>query len=64
MRNVLKWWPVILLALGLSTWAAGEYVDDRIDSKLSVVIEKLHSIETVLARMDQRLKHIEESPRR
>lgn len=63
-KLILRWWPVILLGLAFSTWAATELIDDRIDLKLGVLVERLHNIEKVLVQTNQRLEHIEEAVRK
>lgn len=54
--NVLKWWPVVLLGIAFSTWAATEYIDDRIDTRLGAVVDRLYAIEKTLISIDERLK--------
>ncbi len=62
--NILKWWPLLLAFGAGATWAADQYVDGRIDSKLGAVVDRLFAIEKTLVGVDERLKNVEQALRK
>lgn len=59
MRDALRWlrkyWFLVTVLGGGAAWGADHYIDDRIESKLAAVVEKLEAISHDLAIIKDRL---------